>query len=156
MLPGRGHLGPPGRRSRRGGGSSLEFVLTKLGLRPGDVVALGTGVPRRNCRRGRVTNAERRCLIVQPDFFVVVNDERYPELVTKVRENGTFNKQMEGGANAGATWSIRLRRYVPAAGGTDDVMPAPHARYGKPGRGRIATRDEAEGSGVTRSSEEKE
>ena len=44
----------------------------------------------------------------------------------------------------------------PSGGGTYDAVPAPHARYGKPGRGQSATRDEAEGSDGARSPQEKE
>ena len=73
-----------------------------------------------------------------------------------LRENGVFDNQMEGGANTGATWSIRLRRYGPVGGGTDDAVPTTYACYNKPGRGRSATRDESEGSDGTRLSEEKE
>ena len=51
VLLGRGYSGPSGRRSCRGGGSSFEFVSTRLGLRPEDAVALETGTPRR--KRGR-------------------------------------------------------------------------------------------------------
>ena len=63
---------------------------------------------------------------------------------------------MEGGSNAGATWSIWLRRYGPAGGGTDDIVLVPHARYGKPGRGQSATRDKAEGSDGSSSPHKKE
>ena len=101
-------------------------------------------------------NAARRCALVQPAFRVIADGESYPELATTARENGAFGNQMESEANAGATWSIRLRRYGPVGSGTDGAVPAPHACYGKPGRGRSATRDEAEGSDGTRSSEEKE
>ena len=38
VLPGQGHSGPPGIRSRRGGGSNWEFVSTRMGGRPGDAV----------------------------------------------------------------------------------------------------------------------
>ena len=95
-------------------------------------------------------NAARWCAIVQPAFRVVADGESYPELATTARENGAFDNRIEGGANAGATWSIRLRRYSPAGGGTDN------ARYSKSGRGQSATRDEPKGSDGTRTSQEKE
>ena len=100
-------------------------------------------------------NAARRCALMQPVFRVVAGDEIYPELATTAQEIGAFGNQMEGGANAGTTWLIRLRKYGPAGGGTDDAVPAPHACYDKPGRSRSATRDEAEGSDGTRLSHKK-
>ena len=71
-------------------------------------------------------NAARQCALVQPAFRVVADGESYPELATTARENGVFGNQMEGGANAGATWSIWFRRYGPAGGGTDDAVSVPH------------------------------
>ena len=70
---------------------------------------------------------------MQPAFRVVAGGESYPELAAPARENGAFDNRMEGGGNAGATCLIWLRRYGPAGGRTDDAVPAPHARYGKPG-----------------------
>ena len=70
---------------------------------------------------------------MQPAFCVVADGENYPEMAPAARENRAVDNQMKGGANAGATWLIRLRRYGSAGGGTDDVVPAPHARYDKPG-----------------------
>ena len=55
-------------------------------------------------------NAAQWCTLVHPAFHVAVDGGSYPELATTARENGAFGNQMEGGANAGATWSIRLRR----------------------------------------------
>ena len=48
---------------------------------------------------------------MQPVFCVVADSKSYPELTTTARENGAFDNKMEGGANAGAIWSIRLRWY---------------------------------------------
>ena len=110
----------------------------------------------RPCLNRAFANAARWCALVRTPFRVVADGESYPELATMARENGAFDNQMEGGANVGATWLIQLRRYDPAGGGTDDAMPVPHDRYGKPGRGRSATRNEAEGSDGTGSPQKKE
>ena len=115
----------------------------KVALQHVSVDAPTVDRPRLNCV---FANAARRCALVQPAFHVVADGESYPELATTAREIRAFGNLMEGGANAGTTWSIWLRRYGPAGGGTDDAVPAPHARYDKPGRGQRATRDEAEGS----------
>ena len=72
-------------------------------------------------------NAVRWCTHVQPAFCVIADGKSYPELATRARENGEFGNHMESGTNAGVTWSIRLRRYGPVGGGTDDAVPVPHA-----------------------------
>ena len=100
-------------------------------------------------------NDVRRYVLVMPTFCVVADGKSYPELATTVQEIGAFGNQMDGGANAGTTWSIRLRRYGPAGGRMDDAVPVPHTCYDKPGQGRSAIRDEAKGSAGTRSSHKK-
>ena len=95
-------------------------------------------------------------MLVQPAFSVFADGKSYPKLATTARENGSLDNQIKAEANAGATWSIRLRRYGPAGGGRDDTVPAPHACYDKPGRGQSATCNEAKGSDGTRSPQKKE
>ena len=66
---------------------------------------------------------------MQPVFYVIANDNSYPGLVTMVHKNGAFDNQMEGGANAGATWSIQFRWYRPAGGNqraARQTPPCPH------------------------------
>ena len=71
VLPGRGHSGPPGRRSRRGGGSNWGFVSTRLGLRLGDA----TGSRDRCATTGARTRASRcRARRSGPTRRVAVDD----------------------------------------------------------------------------------
>ena len=85
---------------------------------------------------------------MQPAFFVVADGQSYPKLATTAHENRVFHNQMKGGANAGTTWSIRLRQYGLAGGGTNDAVPTPHTQS--------ATLDKARGSDGTRSPHKKD
>ena len=80
ILPGRGHLGPPGQRSRRDGGSNWGFVSTRLGLRPGDAVGsrdrcATTGARTRasRCRARRSRPTRPRCS-TSPSTCLLVDD----------------------------------------------------------------------------------
>jgi hypothetical protein len=90
------------------------------------------------------------CALVRYVFRAVVNGESYPKLTTRAQENGMCDNQMEGGANLGATLSIRLRWYDPAVGGTDDeakVLPGTRPRV-LAGKGHHTQKNEATSCGA--------
>ena len=86
-------------------------------------VAVNTPVADRPRINQTFANAVRRCALVQPTCCVVADRKSYPKLATTAQENGTFDNQMEDGVNAGATWSIWLWQYGPAA--SERMAPCP-------------------------------
>ncbi|KAL7535387.1 hypothetical protein ACHAXR_006450 [Thalassiosira sp. AJA248-18] len=78
----------------------------------------------------------QRCSLIRTAFQIVSEGESYEDLAMKALDNHSFEDIMEGGVNADATWSIRLRRYGPME--EEDVKThdtkkskRQQARYGK-------------------------